>query len=168
MKKQIANAVTGTRILCSILMMFSSPTSVLFYVLYLLCGISDMVDGTIARKTNTTSTFGAKLDSAADFLFVAVSMIKLLPILMIPNWLWVWIFIIVSIRISNILSGFLNSRKLVCKHTFLNKVTGFFLFLMPLTPQFIDFQYSSVAVCVVATVSSVQEGYYIRTGRETI
>ena len=32
-----------------------------------------MVDGTVARKTNTVSEFGARLDTIADFIFFAVS-----------------------------------------------------------------------------------------------
>ena len=58
----MANIVTSCRILCSILMLFSPAFSVQFYILYLICGLTDMVDGTIARKTNTDSEFGAKLD----------------------------------------------------------------------------------------------------------
>ena len=39
----MANIITGSRILCSILMLFSPVFSVGFYVLYLLCGLTDMI-----------------------------------------------------------------------------------------------------------------------------
>jgi len=40
------------------------------------------------------------------------------------------------------------------------------LFLIPLALQFIEIKYSLIAVCIVATISAIQEGYYIRTGQE--
>ena len=65
--------------ICGILLLFFSPFSIQFYIVYLSCGLSDMIDGTIARKTYSTSAFGAKLDTVADFVFVAacVTMRKL-------------------------------------------------------------------------------------------
>ena len=69
MGKHIANIITGFRILCSILLMFFPVFSAQFYITYLLCGVSDMVDGTVARKTNSISEFGARFDTVADFVF---------------------------------------------------------------------------------------------------
>ena len=51
----MANIVTSCRILYSILMQFPPAFSAWFYTMYLFCGLTDMVDGTIARKTNTDS-----------------------------------------------------------------------------------------------------------------
>jgi CDP-diacylglycerol--glycerol-3-phosphate 3-phosphatidyltransferase len=48
-----------------------------------------MVDGTIARKTNSVSEFGRQLDTIADLIFVVASLIKLLPAINIPQWLWI-------------------------------------------------------------------------------
>ena len=95
MKKQAANFITICRIFGSILLLFFPVFSFSFYGLYLFCGISDMVDGTIARKTNAESAFGARLDTVADFVFVTVSLIKFLPVLDIPKWLWGWMAVIV-------------------------------------------------------------------------
>ena len=61
MKKHIANIITSCRILCSIIMMFFPVFSVMFYIMYLLCGLTDMIDGTIARKTNTASIAYSKV-----------------------------------------------------------------------------------------------------------
>ena len=58
----LANIITGFRVLCSVLLMFVPTFSVRFYIAYFLCGISDMIDGTVARKTNSDSEFGAKFD----------------------------------------------------------------------------------------------------------
>ena len=101
LKKHIANIITGCRILFSILMLLFPVYSVQFYVLYFLSGFSDMIDGTIARKTNSISEFGAQFDTIADFIFVIVSLIRFLPIVHIPKWLWLWIVIIAIIKVSN-------------------------------------------------------------------
>ena len=164
----MANIVTSCRILCSILMLFSPAFSVQFYILYLICGLTDMVDGTIARKTNTESEFGAKLDSVADFIFVVISLVKLLPVIHIPRWLWIWILVIAIIKIINVISGFICKRRLMVEHTIMNKVTGFMLFILPLTFVFIELKYSAVVVCTIATFAAIQEGHLIRTGREIV
>ena len=78
MTKHIANILTGSRILGSILLLFFPAFSLGFYITYILCGFSDMIDGTIARKTNGISKFGSQLDTIADFVFVLVSLYKLL------------------------------------------------------------------------------------------
>ena len=90
-----------------------------------------MVDGTIARKTKAVSELGARLDSVADIVFVAVCLAKILPLIHLPIWLWIWIAVIAIIKIGNIVWGFISSKKLISLHTFLNKATGFLLFFFP-------------------------------------
>lgn len=166
MKKHLANIITGCRILLSILMIFFPAFSVRFYIAYLLCGVSDMIDGTVARKTGGAGRFGARLDTAADLIFAAISFIKILPFLHIPIWIYIWITAIAGIKIIGIIYGFVRTKKFAAVHTVINKITGLLLFLLPLTLNFIDIKYSSIAVCAVATAAAIQEGYCIITGRE--
>ena len=56
----MANFVTVLRIILSIAMLFCPAFSPAFYVLYLLAGFTDMIDGAIARKTHTESDFGSR------------------------------------------------------------------------------------------------------------
>jgi len=168
MKKHIANITTGCRIFGSALLLFFPVFSVQFYILYLFCGFTDMVDGTIARKTNSTSNFGSRFDTVADFVFVAVSLIKILPAIQLPKFLWIWLSVIAIIKLSNIMMGIIYKKKLISLHTIMNKITGILLFLFPLTLHFIELKYSSVVVCSIATFSAIQEGYYIVTGREIV
>lgn len=125
-----------------------------------------MIDGTIARKLNTLTEFGARFDTAADFVFVVVCLIKLLPMISMLIWLWVWILIIALIKIINIISGYIAQRKLVAVHSVMNKVTGVLLFVLPLTFSIVPLKYSALPVCAVATFAAVQEGHFIRTGRD--
>ena len=166
MKKYIANTITACRILCSILMLLFSVFSTQFYILYLFCGFSDMVDGTIARKTNSDSEFGARMDTVADFVFVVISLIKLLPIIHIPRWLWIWVSVIAIIKIWNIIWGYVYKKQFTSLHTIMNKVTGLILFLLPLTLSFVELKYSPLVVCSIATFSAIQEVIYIVTGCE--
>lgn len=161
MKKHIANIITGSRIVFSLLLLFIPLSSALFYIFYLFCGLTDMIDGTVARKTGAVSNFGAKLDTASDFVFMAVCVVKLLPKINISVWLWIWIAIIAIVKVINIVMGFIRRKKLVALHTFLNKITGLLLFLLPLTLQIIVPTYSFAVVCTIATIAAIQEGYYI-------
>ena len=163
MIKNVANILTGFRILGSILLLFFPVFSEAFYSIYLLCGFSDMIDGTIARKTNSTSEFGDKIDTAADFAFVTVSLIKMLPTINIPHWLWIWGVVIAIIKIGNIIWGYVSKKQFISQHTIMNKVTGLLLFLFPLTVSFVELKHSSIAVCSIATFSAIQEGFYIGT-----
>ena len=120
-----------------------------------------MVDGTVARKTNSVSEFGTKFDTVSDFIFFAVSLIKLLSVIHIPKWIWVWIVVIAIIKITNIVLGFVCRKKLVALHTVLNKTTGLLLFLLPPALQFIEPRCSFAVVCIIATIAAIQEFRYI-------
>ena len=120
-----------------------------------------MVDGVVARKTNTVSGFGARLDTTSDFIFFAVTFIKLLPIIHIPKWIWAWIVIITIIKIFNVILGFIYTKKLISLHTVMNKITGLLLFLLPPALQFIEIKYSFAVVCIIATIAAIQELCYI-------
>ena len=160
-----ANIITASRIVFSAALLCCPVFSPVFYILYLASGITDMTDGTVARKTNTVSKFGERLDSAADMIFVLVCFIRLIPVLDIPLWLYIWIAVIVIIRIVNIISGFVIQKRFVILHTITNKLTAALLFILPLTLQFVDLSYSAVIVCCFATFAAIQEGHYIRTGK---
>ena len=162
----MANIITGFRGLISIALLFCPVFSPVFYILYQIAGLSDMIDGTIARRTNTVSEFGAKFDTAADFVFVVVCLIRFLPVISIPAWLYVWIILIALIKIIIIISGYVVQKKLVAVHSVMNKVTGVLLFILPLTFSIVPLKYSALPVCAVATFAAVQEGHFIKTGRD--
>ena len=136
-----------------------------FFVLYIVAGITDMIDGAVARKTGTVSAFGARLDTVADIVFTTVFLFKLLPVLDVPVWLCIWIAVIAVIKVGNLAVGYLRQKKLISVHSILNKVTGGLLFIFPLTLAWIHFKYSAAVVCAVATVAAVHEGWLVQTGR---
>ena len=163
-----ANIITGSRILCSVALLFCSPFSPSFYALYLVAGLTDMIDGPVARKTGTVSELGAKLDTTADFLFIAACLIKLLPLIPFSLWLWLWIGGIALIKAVNLLSGYIVQKRFVTMHTVMNKTTGILLFVLPLIVPVVALKYSAPVVCMAATFAAIQEGHYIRTGRDDL
>ena len=161
----MANTITGIRIICSLLLLLPPIFSPVFYTLYIIAGLSDMLDGIIARKTKTVSEFGSKLDTIADFILVVVCFIKLLPVLNIETWMYIWIVIIAIIKVLNVVSGFIVQKRFIAVHTIMNKITGVCLFILPLTVKFIELRYSILVVCLIATFTAIQEGLFIRTKR---
>ena len=164
----MANIITFCRILGSMVMIFFYILSMPFFILYIICGLSDVMDGIIARKTNTASNFGARLDTIADLMFASVLLMKILSSVEVPIWVWIWTIIIAGIKIVNIIIGVVITKKLIVEHTILNKITGVLLFLLPLSLFWIDLRYSAMVICVLATFSAIQEGCYIRKAKEII
>ena len=162
----MANLITCCRIFFSLLLLFFPSLSPGFYGLYLAAGLSDMLDGIVARRTDSASPLGARLDSIADLVFLAVCLIKLLPVLMLPVWLWVWVGLIALLRLINIVSGYVCRKKLVLLHTRANKLTGALLFLLPLSLNFIQISCTAAILCAMASFAAIQEGHFIRTGRD--
>ena len=168
MKKQIANIITAGRVLGSIGLLFCSAFSACFYGLYLFCGLTDMVDGTIARKTGAAGSFGARLDTVADFLFVIASFVKLVPVIRIPIWIWGWTAVIAMVKLVNLVWGIIGGKRMLSLHTIANKVTGLCLFLLPLTMSVVDLRYTAPVVCVIATIAAIQEGHYTVKGSDIV
>lgn len=97
-------------------------------VLYSLAGVTDMIDGPIARKTKSASEFGANLDGAADFIFAFIVLYVMIPILDIPTWMMVWIALILFTRISSLVVSYVRHREVVVLHTYGNKFAAVVLF----------------------------------------
>lgn len=160
----MANLITCIRILCAAVLAFLPVLSSSFYAVYLMAGVSDMLDGFIARRTNTASSLGARLDTLADFVFAAVCLVRLLPLFAWPRWLLVWIALIAAVKLLNAISGWIMHRRFVSEHTRLNKLTELLLFALPLLLPAVDLRFAAGVVCSIATIAAVQEGHYIRTG----
>ena len=153
----MANIITCSRVLFSLILLFTKAFSPSFYALYIIAGISDVLDGIVARKFNLESSFGEKLDTAADICFVGATLYKLLPVLKMPIWLWLWICVIVLLKLANIISGFWRQNTFVAMHTFANRVTGILFFLLPLSLPFLPVECGAGVVCAVATIAAIHE-----------
>ena len=160
----IANIITISRILFSLLLLVFSPYSCPFAVLYLLCGVTDVLDGFIARKLHTQSEKGARLDSIADLIFAVIYAVRILPLLSLPYWIWVWTAVIAVIKIAGIAISGRKANRLSIEHSFGNKLTGILLFLLPLSVYITDVKYGAILVCITATVTAIREAVKIYGG----
>lgn len=165
----MANIITLVRIACAFGMIFCPTFSAWFFVLYIVGGVSDVLDGIAARHFGKETAFGARLDTIADIVFAAVVVIKTVRAVSIPMYLCVWIVCIAVIKCINIVTGFVLYKRFTAEHTVMNKICGVLLFAFPLCVGYLSPQAVEVllvSICAAATFAAVQEGYFIRAGKE--
>ena len=155
--KSIANYISIARVFLALTLALVKPLSLAFFAIYLSCGISDILDGYIARKTNTASKLGEKLDSFADLIMVAILIIVLYPIIDLTVQVIVWIVIIGIIRAVSTMVVFVKYRTLGILHTYGNKITGLVLFVFPLSLAFVQSDVLMNIICMVASISAIEE-----------
>lgn len=129
----IPNCITLLRMVSTVIMAFLEPLSKEFFAVYTFAGITDILDGFIARITKTVSKFGAKLDSVADLLFYAVMLLKILPSLgkILPWYIWLAVGIVLLLRLCAYAAAAVKEKQFAAHHTILNKITGFTVFCVP-------------------------------------
>ena len=158
--KHLPNILSSLRIVGAVALLLSDVSSILFGALYIVCGISDIADGWLARKLRCVTMKGALLDSLADICFVSCCAWKLLPILELPQWLWLWAGVIVVIKVVNQLSALVMYGRCCFPHTAANKWAGFLLFIaVPMT--FVSIIPITI-VAAIATFAAIREGHFIR------
>ena len=162
--KNMANYISISRVIMSIMLLIPETFSIAFYIIYIYCGISDILDGFIARKSKNESKLGARLDSASDIIFVIVAIIKILPALNLSKGIIIWIVIIALIKIINVICSCIYHKKLLLLHTIANKITGCLLFVTPFIIVNTNSIIFEIIICSIATFAAVREGHYIRTG----
>ncbi len=161
--KHLPNVISALRFLGAVCLLFFGVESCAFWVIYFVCGLSDMADGYLARKLGCESKTGALLDSLADLVFVVCCCFKLIPAVAFPKWLWIWGGVIVVIKVINQISALVMYRRCVFPHTVANKVTGVLLFVGAPMTVFLESIVPMVIIAIVATFAAVQEGHFIRT-----
>ncbi len=163
MKKNLANIITLSRLLGTIAMFFTEALSAEFFIIYIWCGISDVLDGFIARKTNTISELGSKLDSISDLTFYTTMMIKIFKHLKKYFPLYIWILIYLAVGIRTICYFVVGFRKgcFESRHTVFNKVTGFMMFVLPFVVETRFLIPYSLMVLLVAFTADFEEIFHI-------
>lgn len=156
----IADCLTTARMAGTVALVFLRPLSPAFFFLYALTGLTDVLDGWIARMTHTASDFGAKLDSAADLLFYAVMLLRVFPALwyLLPKIIWYLVAVSVAVRIAAYLTAALKYHQFASLHTWLNKLTGLAVFLVPfllVTPWAAGYCWAVTAVAVAASLEEL-------------
>lgn len=156
-KKTIPNCLTVVRMALAVSLLFLPFLTGWFLLVYLLAGLSDILDGFLARRWNVSSSFGAKLDSAADFLLCGVLVFRVLTAYQIPLWITIWIAGIATLRLLALAVCRVRFRQFAFLHTYANKATGFLLLCFPFLLRLWGLVPTAVLLCAVASVSALEE-----------
>ena len=154
--KHFPDIITLTRIPLSLSLLFFQHNSVAFIIIYSLCGLSDVLDGYVARKMNLQSVLGAKLDSISDFIMYMIIII----ILCLWNWYDITPFVsalilITLIRGVNIGIIYCKFQQLGVVHTIGNKFVGLLVYSIPLLYLFtgsIDFLWIVLSITLLVSL----------------
>lgn len=157
MIKKIPNLLSIIRVILSVLLLMTKPFSSLFFILYLLCGFSDILDGFLARKFKITSELGAALDSLGDFVMIIILMYLLFPYVDLNDYVILWIIGIVVIRFSSLFVSFVKYHTLAFLHTYANKATGLLLFSFPILYVSFGVDITAILLCSIASISAIEE-----------
>lgn len=145
------------RIFAAISLLIIKPFSALFFFFYLMCGISDVLDGYIARKIDASSKFGQILDSISDLIFISIVLLILIPIINLPLWIIYWIVVIAVVRLISIIFGLARYQQLAFLHTYANKATGIVLFCFPFLFSVFGKETTATIICYIASISAAEE-----------
>ncbi|MBR3374168.1 MAG: CDP-alcohol phosphatidyltransferase family protein [Firmicutes bacterium] len=157
--KNLPNILSYAMIAGPIWLILMKPLTPLFLTIYMITGVTDVLDGAIARKYGTTSEKGAKLDSIADLLFYTLILIRIFPVMWVtlPKKIWIMVGAILLVRFVSYGTAAKKYHRFASLHTYLNKVTGLMVFLVPyaiISPAAIPYCWG---VCVVAMIGSIEE-----------
>lgn len=157
--KNLPNIISSFRIVGTACLLLMKPLSALFLVIYTLTGLSDVLDGAIARRYGTTSELGARLDSIADLLFYTLILIRILPVMWVtlPKRIWLMVGAVLAVRITAYIVAAVRYKRFSSMHTYMNKLTGFMVFGVPyaiISPVAVPYCWCVVAV---AMLSSLEE-----------
>lgn len=97
----LANCVTLSRIpmlfLIVLLLYVNFPGSAsLSIVLFIFCGVTDWLDGYLARKYKIISTLGTFMDALTDKIFMIGVMVTLLALRILPLWTLFLILLVIG------------------------------------------------------------------------
>lgn len=153
----LPNLITFARIPLAVMLLFIKPLSPMFYLVYCLCGISDIADGVAARKTGQQTDFGARLDSAADFVFFFIVIFRLAPVIMPSTKTLIIILLIAIIRLAAIITVKIKTGRFASAHTIANKITGLLLFIYPFSLYFSQSSLIAAFLLLIAGIASAEE-----------
>jgi len=164
--KYVPNILSTIRLICIIPLLLLTPFKLPFMTVYVVAGVSDMIDGPIARKFKVETQFGAALDGGADILLVLVVLLRLVPLLEISSWILVWILIAVGIKLSASVIGYIRHKQFIFLHTYGLKFFIFMLFMFPVFYAFMSADTYLIGMLTFAMLVFFEDIYINLTSRE--
>lgn len=166
------NFITVTRLLlvpCGVYTLFKnggddSTWQIISWFIFFFLGLSDILDGNLARSRNKITEFGKFLDPVADKVMIGAAMISLSILGRMPWWITIVILGrevgITLLRLAIIRRGVIAANKGgKIKATFQNFGVGFYV--LPLPASLFWFRDSFMAIAIVLTI--VTGAYYVKS-----
>jgi CDP-diacylglycerol--glycerol-3-phosphate 3-phosphatidyltransferase len=126
----IPNILSLSRIVFGILLFFNDGNKYLLFTFLLLAGITDILDGYIARKYNMDSIIGSLFDSIADFILYFLMLIYFMVFEFdLVFGLRIYVIIIIIIKMLSLILGLIKYKKPGFLHTIGNKITGIIIYI---------------------------------------
>ena len=155
--KRIPNILSASRIVLCLPLLLVDAMTLPFWVIYVIAGTTDLLDGFLARRWGVESEFGVRLDSLADFVFVLAVEYKLFPCLKLPASLWMMIALIALVKIINAICSYVVRHRIEYLHTKANKLTGLLLFVGMMTIGQSYFIPVAWMIACIAIFAAIQE-----------
>ena len=166
------NFITVTRLLlvpCGVYTLFKnggddSTWQIISWFIFFFLGLSDILDGNLARSRNSITEFGKFLDPVADKVMIGAAMISLSILGRMPWWITIVIMGrevgITLLRLAIIRRGVIAANKGgKIKATFQSFGVGFYV--LPLPTWLFWFRDGFMAIAIVLTI--VTGAYYVKS-----
>lgn len=156
--KHIPNMITISRMAASLLLLFTVRNQILFICIFLYGGISDVLDGMLARRMKINGRLGARLDSAADILLFVILIYCMLIILgdRIKGF-YPLLISITAIRLFNLLFAAVKYHCFLSIHTWGNKAAGLSVYFSVIIYMISACEGIFYIVAAIAVLSALEE-----------
>lgn len=159
MHKAIPDLLSFSRLCLAFVLLLTEPLSPIFLSIFFVCGLTDMLDGLVARRFDVCSEHGHIIDSVSDIVLVVILLYCVIPVVNWEGWMITWIAVIAAVRIAAFVIGSCRYGRLAFVHTYLNKAAGVMLFLTPFLLVIVGATVTVVVVCIVISISSAEYLY---------
>ena len=138
----------------------------IFLGMFILIGVTDKLDGTIARYLNQTSHLGAKLDTMADMVFyplIALWLYRFSP-QVVEGW-WYLVYVLMALFFIKMVLGKQKFGEIPVFHTIGGKTFAaslyFFMIIAILYPDLASKVFP--VLCVIGYINQIEEMYIFIT-----
>lgn len=164
--RNAANLITLLRIIAALCLLPVEAFSRSFFILFTFVGLSDALDGVVARKLKVNSKFGDFFDFFADLIAAVICIYKVVPSINLYVWVWIWTGFICLIRFANLIRGIKYKNSMEISKTLANKIAGVIFFMTPYCYIFFDPNYIAAPLCFLATLAAIQERTLVKSKKK--
>lgn len=165
----IPNIITIARLIMVpiVIVMIMQQRWAAAFILFVVAGISDGVDGFIARHFNQKSEFGAYIDPIADKALLVSIYVALAVVGVIPSWLAIIVVSRDAMIVSAVLLSWVMNRPVEIKPIIVSKLNtaaqiGFAAFALAANAYGVELGgLEEVVMLVVATLTIASAGAYL-------